>query len=118
MDSRKWKEDLDIQCQGYLAQVEKTEREIAIREKEAAAKWLGSDATAGQLYDIVELMRSLIGCHDANTLQRALRVCRHALGPIQKDLEAERLQKYYEEAYGPKRETKIKGQEKSDGGES
>jgi hypothetical protein len=71
----------------------------AARERAAAAKWLGPDAAAGRLYDIVELMRSLITCHDVDVLQGAMRVCRHALGPIQKDLEAERLQKYYEEAY-------------------
>ncbi len=100
VDRTEWERSLELRYLEFREQEAKKEQEIATRENAASAKWLGPDAAAGRLFDVMELMKALITCHDANVLQRAMRVCRHALDPIQKDLEAERLQKYYQEAYG------------------
>jgi hypothetical protein len=73
------------------------------RQQKAAEKWLGPNTTHGKLYDVVKMLESLIGCQDPEILQRAMRVARHALVPIQCELQNEAHKRYYREAYAVKR---------------
>jgi hypothetical protein len=72
------------------------------REQRAAKKWLGPNTNHGKLYDVVRMLESLIACQNPETLQRAMRVVRHALVPIQCELQNEAHEHYYNEAYPDK----------------
>ena len=69
------------------------------REQQAAKKWLGPNTISGRMYDVLKLMEALIGCYDPEILQRAMRVARHALVPIQAELQSETQKRYFDEAY-------------------
>lgn len=76
----------------------------ALKERIAAYKWLGPNTNSGQMYDVLMLMDALFHCRDVKVIDRALRVCRHVLSPIQRELQEENESKYYDEAYGVQKE--------------